>query len=263
MLPQEYRRGAQILDLRGGAWRYHQEAGAHIGLSHVEDPEGTIVRIACESSGMSSNHVQLWGPELAVEQGDWLLLTFRARSSKAFRFPGVGALQGSCPWTRYARSGPTEGSVDAQWDTFEVAFQVAQSADSGRLHINLGGVLPAGALFEFQPQRLHTATPTIADPLSADMGNIIFDGGVVCGWKKWSVEDLTHPYDYYYDAATQRVFLYSEAAPTSRHPSLELALGRHVIHQGGHRQVPLMITPTTIPTMRSTRTASHCETIER
>jgi hypothetical protein len=236
-LPQEYRCGEPILDLRGGTWRHHQEAGARIGLSHVEDPDGTIVRIACESSGSASNHVQLWGPELTVEQNAWLLLTFRARSSKAFRFPGVGILQGTSPWTRYARSGPTEGSVDAQWNTFEVAFQVAQSADSGRLHINLGGVLPADAVFEFQPQSLHAATPAIADPLSADVGNIIFDGGAVCGWKKWSVEDLTRPYDYYYDAATQRVFLTSEATPTSRHQSIELALGQHVINQGGKHHV--------------------------
>ena len=116
-------------------------------------------------------------------------------------------------------------------------FQVSQSSEAGRLHVNLGGLLPAGAVFDFQPQSVHAATPNVADPLTVDVGNIIFDGGAVCGWKKWSIADLSKPYEYYYDGSSQRVYLYSEAAPTSRHRSIELALARHVVNQGGTHHV--------------------------
>ena len=116
-------------------------------------------------------------------------------------------------------------------------IEISQSVEEGRLHISLGGVLPDGAVFEFQPQSLHVASPSIADPLSVDVGNIIFDGGDVCGWKKWSIEDLNKPYDYYYDGSAQRVCLYSEAAPAARHRSIELALAGTVVNQGGKHHV--------------------------
>ena len=92
-LPMEYRLGEQLLDLRGSKWSRHQEAGARVELTHVEDPAGRLLHIVCTDSGSASNHVQFWGPALSVEKGDCLLLTFRARSSKPFRFPGVGILQ--------------------------------------------------------------------------------------------------------------------------------------------------------------------------
>lgn len=76
-----------------------------------------------------------------------------------------------------------------------------------------------------------------ADPLSVDVGNVIFDHGKVCGWKKWSVDDLDKPYDYYYDGASWRVFLHSSANPATLHKSIELAMKRHVVDQGGAHHV--------------------------
>jgi len=236
-LPMEYQLGDEVLDLRGGKWSRHQEAGASVEVTHLEDAAGTIVSIACSDGGSASNHVQLWGPELPVQKDGCLLLTFRARSSQPFRFPSIGVLHGNSPWTRFAKSAPANRPLSADWETYQAVFDVLESSDSGRLHISLGGLLPAGAVLEFQPESVRVATPSVADPLTVDVGNIIFDGGAVCGWKKWSLDDLTKPYDYYYDGSSQRVYLYCEAAPTSRHRSIELALARHVINQGGKHHV--------------------------
>lgn len=236
-LPMEYRQHERVADLRDSRWNRHQEAGASVALTHVEDPAGSFLRLACSGSGSAANHVQLWGPVLAVEQGACLLLTFRARSSQPFRFPGLSILRGNAPWTRFAKSSAVNRSLGADWETYQVAFEVSESSAEGRLHISLGGLLPADAVFDFQPQSLDAATPSVADPLAVDVGNIIFDGGAVCGWKKWSLDDLTKPYDYYYDAASQRVYLYCDVAPTSRHASIELALARHVVNQSGKQHV--------------------------
>lgn len=236
-LPTEYRRGQPRLDLRGSKWNRHQEAKARVDLSFVKDPEGTILHLVCTESGSASNQVQLWGPEVRVEKEACLLFTFRARSSKPFRFPSVGILSGGPPWTRLARSGPTGCPVDTHWDTYQLAMQASPSSGVGRLHISLGGRLPAGAAFDFQPQSLQAATPSIPDPLAVDVGNLIFDEGAICGWKKWSIDDLKKPYDYYYEGPSQRVYLYSEAAPPARHRSIELALARHVVQQSAKHHV--------------------------
>ncbi len=236
-LPMEYQVGPALVDLQKYRWSRHQEAGARVDLTFQKDTAGTILHLVCTESGSASNHVQLWGPELRVQKGACLLFTFRARSSKAFRLPGVTILEGGSQWTRVAKSPPAGRSVGTDWSVHQVALEVSQSSETGRLHIALGGLLPPGATFDFQPQSLHAATPSIADPLTVDVGNLIFDEGAVCGWKKWSIDDLKKPYDYYYDGSSQRVYLYSEAAPTARHRSIELALARHVVQQSGKHHV--------------------------
>lgn len=236
-LPLEYARGEQLLDLRGSPWTHHQENGARVERSVVSEDGASFVRFQAASSGTAANHLQVWGPKVEVEKGRHLLLTFRARSSKTFRFPGAQVLLSQPPWTRLASAGPLAEPISADWKTYEVVLSGERTGTGGRLHLNLGGVLPAESEFDFQPLSLHAATANQADPLDVDVGNIIFDEGAVCGWKKWSREELKKPYEYYYDAATRRVFLYLEDNPATRHRSIELALSRHVVNQGGKHHV--------------------------
>jgi len=83
----------------------------------------------------------------------------------------------------------------------------------------------------------HPREGAVADPLSVDVGNLIFDHGAKCGWKKWSVADLEEPYDYYYDGASWRVFLRCPANPATVHESIECAMKRHVINQANTHHV--------------------------
>jgi hypothetical protein len=164
-------------------------------------------------------------------------MTFRAKSSKPFPFPGMSIRMGRSPWTGFAKSDAVGRSVGPEWEVFEVVFRVSNSSEAGRLHLCLGGILPEGAVFEFQPQSLHAAAANVADPLSVDVGNVIFDHGKACGWKKWSVDALEKPYDYYYDGSSWRVFLCCPANPATLHESIELAMKRHVVDQGGAHHV--------------------------
>jgi len=74
-------------------------------------------------------------------------------------------------------------------------------------------------------------------PLSVDVGNIIFDHGKTTGVKKWSEAELRRDGDFYYDPRSWQVKLRCEANPATRHPSIELALRRHIIDQGGRGYV--------------------------
>ncbi len=236
-LPMEYRVEGQVLDLRRSKWGHHQEAGARVRVAEEEGPEGRFLRFTCESSGRAANHVQVWGPELAVEKDACLLMRFRARSTKPFRVGRMSIRQGGSPWRAFGTARPSNREIGPEWEEFQAVFQVSESSPSARLHVYLGGVLPEGAVFDFQPQRLDAATPSVADPLSVDVGNVIFDHGERCGWKKWSVDELENPYDYYYDGPSWRVFLRSPANPATLHESVECALRRHVVNQGNTHHV--------------------------
>lgn len=85
----------------------------------------------------------------------------------------------------------------------------------------------------------HTAGDGIwaARGQSVDVGNIIFDHGKTTGVKKWSAAELRRDGDFFYDAATSEVKLRSDGNPALRHASIELALRRHIIDQGGRGYV--------------------------
>jgi hypothetical protein len=233
----EYRQGEQVLDLREGKWGRHQEAGADVSLAEEETPQGPITTFTCKDGGQASNHVQVWGPDLPIEEGTCLQMTFRARSNKPFRPRHFSIRQAGSPWTEFAAARALDRDIGPQCEEFKVVFEVAASAESGRIHLSLGGILPAGAVFDFQPQSLHLVTANVADPLAVDVGNVIFDHGEVCGWKKWSVAELENPYDYYYDGGAWRVFLRLPANPATLHQSIECAIKRHVVDQGGAHHV--------------------------
>ncbi len=74
-------------------------------------------------------------------------------------------------------------------------------------------------------------------PLSVDVGNIIFDDGAAVGVKKWTAADLRREGDYFYDDRLWQVLLRSAVNPATRYRSIELALNRHVINQGGRGYV--------------------------
>jgi hypothetical protein len=236
-VPLEYRPGELLLDLQGKQWGHHQEGGARVKLTHVDDEAGTFVRVTSETTGTSAHHLQLWGPSLAIAKGDCLLLTFRARSSKPFHLPRCEVLRGNSPWTQFAVSNVDDRQIGSSWDTYQVVMDAADATDAGRLHISLGGILPDNAVLDLKCESIRKATRSISDPLSCDVGNIIFDDGAVCGWKKWSLDELSKPYEYYYDRASQRVFLYLDSPPASRHSRIELALARHIVNQGGKHHV--------------------------
>ncbi|MFO0928848.1 MAG: hypothetical protein U0736_17815 [Gemmataceae bacterium] len=45
------------------------------------------------------------------------------------------------------------------------------------MHLSLGSLLAADTTLEIRPISLHAATPTVLDPLTVDVGNMIFDDG--------------------------------------------------------------------------------------
>jgi hypothetical protein len=78
-----------------------------------------------------------------------------------------------------------------------------------------------------------TVFPKGQEPLAIDVGNIIFDHGKLVGFKRWGLDELKEPGDFWYDADNRRVVLYFEKNPAVLHQSVELCLKRSITGHGG------------------------------
>lgn len=81
------------------------------------------------------------------------------------------------------------------------------------------------------------ATLAECPPTSKDIGIVILDHGQKWGIKKWKLEDVKAPFDYWYDAENKALFLACAGNPASAFKSIELALTRHIINQGGRHDI--------------------------
>ncbi|MEW6358361.1 MAG: right-handed parallel beta-helix repeat-containing protein [Planctomycetota bacterium] len=229
-----------IMDLRRTDWRCHQENDAKISTRMTESEAGRALVIECQASGSRSNYIQAWGPEIdRAKVGDFgfMLLRFRARCTRPFRTGPIRVLRSSPPWTTHAAGGPVGPEIGTEWRDYEERLRIHSTGEAARLHISLGGFLPKDAVFEFQPVELVALECSEKRLLDVDVGNIIFDHGKVCGWKRWKIEDVKRPYDYFYDGKDMCVYVCSDRNPAEAHASIELALRRHIIDQGGRHDI--------------------------
>ena len=229
-----------IMDLRKSQWGRHHENGAKVVLRAEDRPGGKVHVFDCEKSGTRSNHIQAWGPDLDWNQvGDtsFMQFRFRARCTKPFTIGRMCVRRAGKPYSAYASAGSSGPAVGVEWRDYELRLAIGARGERPRLHMYLGGALPDGALFEFQPLELAAAECAQERILAVDVGNIIFDHGKACGWKRWKVEDVKRPYDYFYDGSDMRVYVCLENNPAEAHSSVELALKRHIVSQGGAHDV--------------------------
>ena len=234
--PPVFTDGMLRTDLSHAKWSLHTESGA---VARLTGPEGTppTYRLECTAAGRRSNHIQLFTAPLAVNAGEKLAFHFRARSSVPITFPAAGLITSGSPWSACGHDAGAAPTVGTDWADFTIYFQVDRTATDGRINFSLGAGLPTGITLWFQPGAVHQAFGSAEEPLDADVGNIIFDHGKSCGVKKWRREDLRQNGDYWYEAPARKVWLYSEASPTTLHSSIELALRKHIVDEGGRKYV--------------------------
>jgi hypothetical protein len=221
-------------------WAVYTEGGARVRTTmNLAKTRGTIpsLTLLCEANGSAGHHIQLFNSGLSIRANELYLFTFRARSTKPFTLKQVVLMKQSPPWPAYAGQTDLAAIIGPNWTTYRVRFHSTRTADDGRLTITLGGALPAGASFDFEPLSWQRCQPSSANELGIDVGNIIFDGGQSVGVKKWKREDLEQPGDYWYSGADWQVRLYSKQNPAEIHGSIELALRRHIVDQSNARHV--------------------------
>ncbi len=221
-------------------WSVYTEDGAKVKTTKVPaEAQGPlpVTQIECAHSGTKGNHIQLYNGNVAVHEGDYFEFAFRVRCTKPFTIRSGSLSKQTTPWTSYGGFSVREIAVDPEWTACTARFEATQTANDGRITIYLGGVLPAGATFYFQPVSWKRLQCNEAESLSLDVGNIIFDHGKSVGVKKWKQDDLKYQGDYWYSGETWQVYIYSEKNPADLHRSIELALCRLNVDQGGKSYV--------------------------
>lgn len=227
-------------DFADQPWSVYTEGGAKVETTQIPaEMRGgmPVFQIACVDSGAKHSDIQLFNGNLAVREGDYFEFAFRVRCTKPFAIRGGGLSKQTAPWTSYGSVNVREIAVAPEWTVCMVLFRATQTAGDGRITIGLGGMLPAGATFSFQPVSWRRLECTEPELLSLDVGNIVFDHGESVGVKKWKQDDLKHQGDYWYSGDAGQVYIYSEKNPADLHRSIELALCRHIVDQGGKSHV--------------------------
>jgi hypothetical protein len=227
----------RFADLADSVWRHHAEGGAKVSFTREQTAQAegrAFYRIACTEPGGAGNHIQVWGPEVAGPPA-CLVLRLRARSTVPFSLSTVETLLNRAPYTCALRGTAGRTAVGPEWQTLEVILLEQQKLGASHLHFNLGGMIPAGAVFEFEPVGLWRARIAPRASIDRDVGIVILNHGEAWGVKKWTLADVKAPLDYWYDPDGKRVFLACGANPAARFKSVELALTRHIVSQGaGH-----------------------------
>lgn len=224
-------------DLAGSSWHHHAESGAKVSFTREQADGRTFYRVTCAAPGTASNHIQIWGPAVPGAP-NCLVLKMRVRSTIPFTLSTVETILNRAPYTRNLRGEAGKTTIGSEWQTLEIPLLEQQKLDAANLHFNLGGMIPADAAFEFEPLGLWRASIDHCTPIGIDVGIVILDHGKNWGVKKWKLDDVKKPFDYWYDPDSKRVFLACDANPAIRFKSVELALTRHVIvHQRTNRDI--------------------------
>ena len=226
----------QVADLAGSSWTIHAENGAKAKLTRQQEDGTSFVRVACTAAGKASNHIQLWGPALTNAPAT-LVFRLRVRSSVPLPLGRVAAILSHAPYITAFAASIGKKEVGAAWQTLDIPMIEQNKVAAPRLHINLGDTLPAGALFDFVPVGLWAAHIDTDAALPRDVGIVILNHGEKWGVKKWTLEDVKTPLDYWYDEDGKRVFLACDANPAKRFSSVELALTRHIVNEGSRHDV--------------------------
>ena len=235
-LPPTFREGAVRADLSGIKWKLHTEAGAAADFTG-SDGAPTDYQLVCRQPGTRQNHIQLVIAPLAVNASERLAFHFRARSSQPVTWVQAAVIKATAPYTPYGHDIGAAPHIGTEWQDFTVYLQIDRTADDARINFSLGTALPAGLELWLQPGKICAALGSPEPLLDADVGNIIFDHGKICGVKKWQREDLHRNGDYFYDQAERKVWLYSDVHPTTQNHSIELALKKHIIEESGRHNV--------------------------
>jgi len=219
-------------DLASLKWSVHAESGAKVKATATPP-----LQIECASSGTAANHIQVHASGFPVVEGDYYAFAFRVKCTKPFVLRSIGLMNQSPPWKSYGSRGAGGFAVGSEWTDCTARFKASKTAKDGRITLYLGGVLPAGATLGFQPVSWKRLRCDATELLTVDVGNIIFDHGKSVGVKKWKPGDLKQPGDYWYDGANWQVKVCSEKNPAELYKSIELALCRHIVDQGGKSYV--------------------------
>eukprot|EP01105_Mastigella_eilhardi_P010210 TRINITY_DN2389_c0_g1_i1.p1 TRINITY_DN2389_c0_g1~~TRINITY_DN2389_c0_g1_i1.p1 ORF type:complete len:672 (+),score=140.18 TRINITY_DN2389_c0_g1_i1:124-2139(+) len=188
--------------------------------------------------GSSTSSVQLFTTGLSIIAAQSYLFSFKAKSDHTgAQVADISLMKATSPWSSYASShSASVFNLTSTWTTYSVTYTSSVTATDGRLTFSLGGpAMPAGTTLHFDDMFFGEVADT---RFNQDVGNIIFNDADSVGVKKKKLADVTKTGDFFFDEDAHSVQLYCEPGnPASVFDSVELALNKHIISEGGKSYV--------------------------
>ncbi len=251
----------EVARFADGGWGVYSEVDAKGSGRATTFPEldgATGYSLKCEKSGTKKTYLQWTAQGFPTRAGRTLAWRFRARSSVPFAVDASVAsfMKAGKPWTNY---GDVEGErleFGPEWREFELIVSSKVDAEDARLTFFFGGAIPDGARFDFVPGTAR-AVERRSVGLSDDVGNLILtrwlrgdaastpatlefldpatkaatkrflptaDEREFAGFKRWSLDELKAPNDFWFDLATKRLYVLSDENPGVAFEGIEAAL---------------------------------------
>ncbi len=229
------------------AWCASYQEGNKGAMRVTEEKGARFIRVTLDKKVEAAPHLlQLWGP-LVKDLPDAALLRLKVRSTKPFALDGLKLSRNSHPWTTALAGAAPRVEIGTDWRVIEIMMERKSDLRDAHLHFSIGDVMPQGAVFDFVPLGLWNVKVDRNETVPADVGIFICNHGEKWGVKKWYKPDwikpgpnstnLVNDLDYWYSADEQRVFVRYPRNPGEVFDSIELALTRHVVNEGGCHDV--------------------------
>ncbi len=237
-------------------WAFHTEGGAEASVQPEEDANeldhpipglnmNNAYRLSITNSGTAPNHIQWYSKPFSIEKGKAYRVDFHVVSDGqplATDKPlQVSLMQSGSPWESYSNEGSTPVSLQGvdSGTSFHVVFTANRTADDARLNFSFGALSSKPATMFISPIYVYSGTIRTTG-ITTDVGNLILhtqrideseaaSQAPVAGFKRWELESLTQPGDYWCDLENKQVYLYSEQNPAKMYASIEAAQHGHVI----------------------------------
>lgn len=188
------------------------------------------LRVDCSDNGSIITDLQLMcsGP-FTIESGKKYKLSFYAKGTSAFQNQVV-LQKNSSPYTDYSTGTIGDGiTLSTDWQDYDVIFTANTSASDAMINFFSGNEFEEGGSMwidsvSFQEVYMQNAAVdgTNLDG-NRDVGNLIFNNEQSVGWKKFSEGSLSSQGDFYYDATTDTLKIYSESNPGVYYSQIEAA----------------------------------------
>ncbi len=232
-----------------GVWGVYAEGDADADCVKKSYPELGGVNgfsLVCKKSGSSPNFLQFTNQGFPIRAGSCVELRFKARASVPFNIDAnVNLMMKSRPWSQYGQTVEFPGEVSNEWREYHVLFRTTETAEDARITFFLGGCVPNGCVFDFVPLDAHEFKE-ISLGLNSDVGNIVlteygdsseriddnaqyrfaktYEQREYAGNKRWALEEMKEPNDFWYDEKNRRVYFVSEENPGTLFQGIEAAL---------------------------------------
>lgn len=159
----------QIMDLTDSMWTPSFQEEAKGAIRRANEGGVWFNRFICENPGTKRHLIQLWGPQIR-ETGECLLLRMRVRSTLPFKMEGVEIMFNRHPWSIAMRGKADQRVIGPEWQDIDIILYAHEKAEPAHLHLYLGGMMPAGAVFDFSPLGIWRAGIDHCEPVTTDGG---------------------------------------------------------------------------------------------